>query len=287
MHFIKKLFPQSLKNLYHLAQAVLANVLYGFPSRKLKVIGVTGTDGKTTTVQMIAKIFEEAGKKIAVASTINFRINGKEEKKVSHFTTESSFAVQKFARKAVSEGCEYLVLETSSHSLDQHRVWGINYTTAVITNVTREHLDYHKTMEKYRKAKRKLFEMVSKNHGNIVVNLDMEKPEEYLVYAKGKTYGYTCHSERSEESRCLSLVISMPINTSRREGFRLPAVGCRLAAEHRHSERSEESVVDGKSRFLVVPPGNDNARELSDSAPWVVPRCLSRFRPGRPHRAAS
>lgn len=209
MHYFKSLFPQSLKNLYHLAQAVLANVLYGFPSRKLKVIGVTGTDGKTTTVQMIAKIFEEAGKKIAVASTINFRINGKEEKKVSHFTTESSFAVQKFARKAVSEGCEYLVLETSSHSLDQHRVWGVNYITAVITNVTREHLDYHKTMEKYRKAKRKLFEMVSKNHGNIVVNLDMEKPEEYLVYAKGKTYGYTCHSERSEESRDSSLTLGI------------------------------------------------------------------------------
>lgn len=202
MHFIKQLFPQSLKNLYHLAQAILANVIYGFPSHKLEVIGVTGTDGKTTTVQMIAKIFEEANKKVAVASTINFRINGKEEKKVSHFTTESSFAVQKFARKAVSEGCEYLVLETSSHSLDQHRVWGINYTTAVITNVTREHLDYHKTMEKYRKDKSMLFRYLKNNFSfsifnnkifkkTSVVNLDMDRPLEYLKFKADKKFGYT------------------------------------------------------------------------------------------------
>ncbi len=190
MHYIKSLFPQSLKNLYHLAQAVLANVIYGFPSRKIKIIGITGTDGKTTTVQMITKILEEADKKTAMASTINFRINGKEEKKLSHYTTESSFAVQKFIKKAVESGCEYFVLETSSHSLDQYRVWGVEYDMAVITNVTREHLDYHKTMEKYREAKRKLFEIVAKNKGTIVVNLDMEKPEEYLAYAKSDVFVY-------------------------------------------------------------------------------------------------
>jgi UDP-N-acetylmuramoyl-L-alanyl-D-glutamate--2,6-diaminopimelate ligase len=136
---------------------------------------------------MVAKILEEAGKKVAVASTINFRINEVEEKNLSHYTTESSFAVQKFIRKAVCAECEYLVLETSSHSLDQYRVWGVKYHTAVITNVTREHLDYHKTMEKYRKAKRKLF-------GNVevaVVNLNMEKPEEYLNCKSKLKFGFT------------------------------------------------------------------------------------------------
>lgn len=195
MYRIKKLIPQSLKNIYHLAQAISANVFYGFPSRKLKVIGVTGTDGKTTTVQMITKILEEAGKKVAMASTINFVLNGKEEKNISHYTTESAFAVQKFAAKAIKEGCEYLVLETSSHALDQHRVWGIKYKVAVITNVTREHLDYHKTMEKYREAKKKLFEIVAKNNGTIVVNLNMEKPEEYLQFDVVKKYGYSANSK--------------------------------------------------------------------------------------------
>jgi len=195
MHEIKKLFPHPLKNLYHLLQAILANILYGFPSRKLKVIGVTGTDGKTTTVQMITKILEESGKNVAMASTINFRINRQETKNLSHFTTTSTFSLQKFISKAVKEGSEYLVLETSSHSLDQHRVWGVQYHTAVITNVTREHLDYHKTIEKYRKAKKMLFENVSKNSGTLIVNLDMEKPEDFLNFEDVKKFCYTTRTD--------------------------------------------------------------------------------------------
>ncbi|EKD46919.1 MAG: hypothetical protein ACD_67C00017G0002 [uncultured bacterium] len=201
MRIIKSLVPQSLKNIYHLVQAILANVIFGFPSRKIKVIGITGTDGKTTTTQMVAKIFEEAGKKVAMASTINFSINGKEEKNLSHYTTESSFAVQKFIRKAVDSGCEYLVLETSSHALDQHRVWGIKYGTAVITNITREHLDYHKTLEKYRKAKEKLFEIVERNKGTIIVNADMEKAESFLKHAEAKSFAYSVCKE-SIEGNC-------------------------------------------------------------------------------------
>ncbi|MFA7208722.1 MAG: UDP-N-acetylmuramoyl-L-alanyl-D-glutamate--2,6-diaminopimelate ligase [Parcubacteria group bacterium] len=183
---MKKLIPQPIKNIYHLLQAVLANLRFGFPTRRLKVIGVTGTDGKTTTCQMVTRVLEEAGKKVAMASTINFRIDGEEEKNLSHFTTLSAFAVQRFAKKAAAAGCEYLVLETSSHSLDQYRVWGINYKTAVITNVTREHLDYHKTMERYRRAKAKLFQ----NAGIAIVNLDMEKPEEYLDCKAENIFGY-------------------------------------------------------------------------------------------------
>ena len=191
MRRIKKLFPQSIKNLYHLAQAILANVRYAFPSRKLKVIGITGSDGKTTTTQMVTRILEEAGKKVAMASTINFRINEQEEKNLSHFTTESAFAVQKFIKKAVDHGCEYLVLETSSHSLDQYRVWGVEYKTAVITNVTREHLDYHKTMERYRLAKKKLFKIVSRNSGTVIVNLDMENPEDFLEFNVKDKFAYS------------------------------------------------------------------------------------------------
>ncbi len=184
---MKKLIPQSIKNIYHLFQAVLANILYGFSSKKIKVIGVTGTNGKTTTVQMIARILEEAKKKVAVASTINFKMNGEEEVNKTKFTTLSSFAVQKFIQKAVKKGCEYLVLETSSHSLDQYRVWGVKYNTAVITNITREHLDYHETMEKYRQAKYKLF----KNISTAIVNLDMEKPERFLDCGARNAYGYS------------------------------------------------------------------------------------------------
>lgn len=183
---MKKLIPQSIKNIYHLLQAILANFMYGFPARKIKIIGVTGTNGKTTTVQMITKILEESGARVAMASTINFKLGEKEWVNATKFTTLSSFQVQKFIVEAVKANCEYLVLETSSHSLDQFRTWGIHYDTAVITNVTREHLDYHKTIGEYRQAKLKLF----KNVKNAVVNLDMEKPETFLHFNNAKKLVY-------------------------------------------------------------------------------------------------
>ncbi|MFA5871745.1 MAG: UDP-N-acetylmuramoyl-L-alanyl-D-glutamate--2,6-diaminopimelate ligase [Parcubacteria group bacterium] len=190
-NWIKKLIPQFAKNIYHLFQAILANVRYCFPSRRLKVIGVTGTNGKTTTVQMIAKVLEEAGHKIAVASTINFKLGEKEWVNKSKFTTLSSFALQKFLHQAVAAKCEYAVLEVSSHSLDQNRVWGVNFLVAVITNVTREHLDYHNTIDIYAQAKEKLFRMAVKNKNSVgVVNLQMEKADNFLNYDFKKKYGY-------------------------------------------------------------------------------------------------
>ncbi len=205
---IKSLIPQNLKNIYHLSQAVLANFVYGFPSRKIKIIGITGTNGKTTTAQMITRILEEAGhpvkslhshgtSKVAMISTINFKLGEKKWVNKTKFTTLSAWATQKFIKQATDARCDYLILETSSHSLDQNRVWGVNYDTAVITNITREHLDYHKTMEKYRQTKLKLF----KKAKNIVVNLDMEKPEEFLRYKNNSVYGFTCRPELVSGSR--------------------------------------------------------------------------------------
>lgn len=191
---MKKIIPQSIKNIYHLAQAILANFIYGFPAMDIKVIGVTGTDGKTTTCQMIARILEESGYKVAMASTINFKIGKREWKNLSHYTTLSSFAVQKFILEAIKDRCEYLVLETSSHSLDQYRLWGVEYKTAVITNVTREHLDYHKTMEKYRQTKARLF----KKAKIAIVNSDMEKPEEFLRFKNEKKIIYSLKNKQAD-----------------------------------------------------------------------------------------
>ncbi|MFA7319023.1 MAG: UDP-N-acetylmuramoyl-L-alanyl-D-glutamate--2,6-diaminopimelate ligase [Parcubacteria group bacterium] len=193
---MKKFIPQKLKNYYHLLQAILANVWYGFPSRHIKIIGVTGTNGKTTTTQMIGRILEEAGHCTAVASTINFKIGQKEWVNKTKFTTLSSFAVQKFIRQAVDAKCEYAVLETSSHALDQNRVWGVAYDTAVMTNVTREHLDYHKNMEQYRIAKLKLFARIKK----AVVNFDMEDAEDYLDAPASKKYAFTTKAEAEIEN---------------------------------------------------------------------------------------
>jgi UDP-N-acetylmuramoyl-L-alanyl-D-glutamate--2,6-diaminopimelate ligase len=177
LHFLKQLIPQGMKNaLWHFPLAVFAAVCFGFPGRRLKVIGITGTNGKTTTTQFVTKILQEAGKKVAMASTINFLLGGKEVINDSKFTTLSAWQLQKFLRDAVRCGTEYAVIETSSHAIDQYRTWGIPYMIAVMTNVTREHLDYHHTMEEYRSVKRRLFARANM----AVVNLDMEAPEEYL-----------------------------------------------------------------------------------------------------------
>lgn len=179
--------PQFLKNGYHRFVSVLAGIVFGFPGRKLRIIGVTGTDGKTTTVQCIAAILCEAGKRAAVASTINFRINEREWVNSSKYTTLSGWKVQQFLREAVREGCEVAILEVSSHALDQGRVFGVPFEVAVITNVTREHLDYHATMKDYREAKRRLF----RNARVGVVNLDMEDPGEFLKTPPPKKITYS------------------------------------------------------------------------------------------------
>ena len=150
---------QKIKNIYHLFQAILANILYGFPSRKLKIIGVTGTDGKTTSTHLIAHILKFAGKKVSFVSSVYASIGGVESDIGFHVTTPSSFALQKLLKQSVDNNDEYFVLETTSHALDQNRVWGIKYEIGIITNITHEHLDYHKTYEEYKKTKFKLLKM--------------------------------------------------------------------------------------------------------------------------------
>lgn len=158
---IRKVIPQKAVNLFrHLPTAVLANVLYGFPSRKMTVIGVTGTDGKTTTVNMIYQILKAAGKKVSMVSTINAEIAGKSYDTGFHVTNPDPMMLQKFIQMAAKAGEEMLVLEVTSHGLDQYRAWGVKFDIGVVTNITHEHLDYHKTWENYFQAKSKLIKNV-------------------------------------------------------------------------------------------------------------------------------
>ena len=150
---------QKLKNFGHLIEAIVANFYYWFPSRKLKVIGVTGTDGKTTTSHLIYHILKSAGKKVSLISTVYAKIGKEEFDTGLHTTTPHPFLVQRLLKKAVDQKDEYFVLETTSHALDQNRVFGVNFLIGVLTNVTHEHLDYHVTYERYLKTKLKLLKM--------------------------------------------------------------------------------------------------------------------------------
>jgi UDP-N-acetylmuramoyl-L-alanyl-D-glutamate--2,6-diaminopimelate ligase len=197
---LKKLVPQKLINQYHRAVALFWAFKYGWPSRKLIVIGVTGTNGKTTTCQLIAKILEIAGYKVGLASTINFKIGNKEWVNSTKMTSPDSRTLQKMSKEMVQAGCQYAVVETSSHALDQYRVEGIDYDVAVMTNLTREHLDYHKTMENYQTAKGKLFrDLKKKKNKNLfghriskvsILNLNDVTFAEFRKFSADDHYGY-------------------------------------------------------------------------------------------------
>ncbi|MBU1085089.1 MAG: Mur ligase family protein [Candidatus Beckwithbacteria bacterium] len=154
---IRKLIPNFIvNNLWHLPIAILANLCYGFPSRKLTIIGITGTSGKTTTSYLIYHLLLKANLKVALISTILCKIGKKEIDIGLHVTNPSPFALQKMLKKIKDKGYTHLVLETTSHGLAQHRCWGINFQYGVLTNIAHEHLDYHKTLKNYQKAKLKL-----------------------------------------------------------------------------------------------------------------------------------
>lgn len=157
---MKKFIPQSLKNYYHLGNALIANTKFGFPARKLKVIGVTGTDGKTTTSTLIYHILKNSGKKVALITSVAAYIGDREIDIGFHVTTPDPWDLQKLLKKIMDEGYEYVVLESTSHGFDQYRLFGIPFYIGVLTNITHEHLDYHKTYENYVKAKSKLFKTV-------------------------------------------------------------------------------------------------------------------------------
>lgn len=143
---------------YHLTKAVMAAHKYGFPGKRMRVIGVTGTNGKTSTCFMIWKMLNAAGHKTGLMTTVAWGVD-KLEEQVEHMTTVDVETLNYRMKKIADLGAEFLVLEITSHALVQHRVYGVPIEIAVMTNVTHEHLDYHKTFENYRDAKRMLFKM--------------------------------------------------------------------------------------------------------------------------------
>jgi UDP-N-acetylmuramoyl-L-alanyl-D-glutamate--2,6-diaminopimelate ligase len=149
-------FYDSLVLPLHWGKAVVYGVRRGFPGRRLRVIGVTGTNGKTTTSFMIWKMLNESGRKCGLMTTVAWGVDELHEQH-EHMTTVGSSLLNERISVIASEGAEFLVLEVTSHALSQFRTVGVPFEMAVMTNVTHEHLDYHRTFERYRDAKRKLF----------------------------------------------------------------------------------------------------------------------------------
>jgi UDP-N-acetylmuramoyl-L-alanyl-D-glutamate--2,6-diaminopimelate ligase len=179
---------KNLKILYHWCISTLASIWYGFPSRSMKIIGVTGTKGKSTTSYMIAKIFEEQGESVAMIGSLGYKINSREWSNPEKMTMPGRFQLQKFLSDARQEKVKYLVLEVTSEGIAQKRLNGITVDCAVFTNLHKEHIESHGSFENYLAAKKQLFQKTKNIH---VINVENQYSDEFLsIPARRKiTYG--------------------------------------------------------------------------------------------------
>lgn len=198
---------ERIKGLYHNILARLSTVLFGFPAYKLTVIAVTGTSGKTTTAHLIYSILKKAGKKVALISSVEAIIGGKSLDTGFHVTTPNAFFLQLFLRKAVGQGENFVVIEASSHGIAQYRMLGTNVTIAVLTNISHEHLDFHKTFKNYAGAKLSLITsskigLVNKDDSSFeLFNKSVDSKAVILSYSlKDKTADFTPQNTESKSS---------------------------------------------------------------------------------------
>ena len=204
----KRLVPvglfKALVPYWHLLNSIFYQIKAGFPARGIEIIGVTGTDGKTSTSTLITQMLRESGKKVAMMTTISVDYgDGKGAiDNPTRLTTIGASQLVSALKRMKSEGVEYLVLEVTSHALAQHRTWGVPISVAVMTNVGHEHLDYHGTFENYRDAKRRLFKLANKNrHGKRIGIVNAEDPSAELFSSDIKnpiTYGIKNGDLRAE-----------------------------------------------------------------------------------------
>lgn len=187
---IKRFIPKFLLQYYHFCLAFLAAAIYGFAgkSNKIKIIGITGTGGKSTTVQFLSEIFDEAKIPVASQSSVRFKIRDNEVINRMKMTMPGRFFIQKFLRDAINQGCQYVILEVTSEGIKQSRHKFINFDCVVFTNLTPEHIESHGGFENYKKAKGKLFAVAKNVH---VINIDDKNSDYFLSFpAKKKiTFG--------------------------------------------------------------------------------------------------
>lgn len=275
---VKKLIPTKLFHKVepygHWAEAILANIVYGFPARKLKVIGVTGTDGKTTTSTLITAMLRDSGFKVGMMTTISLDLGDGPIPNPTRLTTVTSFSLQRGLKKLAKAKVDWVVLETTSHALAQHRVWGVPYSVVAMTNITHEHLDYHGTFEAYRDAKKSLFELCNANKNGLqigIANVDdpsgelfakaikhpirygVKKGEVRAVQTKTTAKGSVikAHTPKGE----LSLDVKLPGSFNVYNALAAAAVGQAVGLSNQQVEKGIASLEAVEGRMTTVDEG--------------------------------
>ena len=185
---------------YHFSQSLIAGVKYGFPGKHLRVIGVTGTNGKTTTAFMIWQMLNHAGHKTGLMTTVAWGVK-KLQPELNHMTTVDALTLNKRINDIKNQGAEFLVLEVTSHALSQFRTLGTPIEIAVFTNLTHDHLDYHKTITNYRNAKGKLFAKAKYS----ILNAD----DPATSYYKKISQSFTTYGIKHGENRATNIKLNV------------------------------------------------------------------------------
>jgi UDP-N-acetylmuramyl-tripeptide synthetase len=197
---LKKLIPTWLLSpllpVFHWFQSLGANIRYGFPARNMKVIAITGTNGKTTTAALLGKIIEQTGQKVAISTTAFYQVGAEYELNDTNMTVTDPFKLFQLLARFKKANVDWVILEVTSHALSQSRILGVPIHTAVMTNLTQDHLDYHKTMDAYAAAKARLFK---KKPRNIILNRD---DDWYQYYSKFTGTEQTLTYGTAEDADC-------------------------------------------------------------------------------------
>jgi len=198
LYKIKKFLPikvfKFFQPIYHYILSFFAALIYKFPSKKIHVVGVTGTKGKTSTVEIISAILEEAGFKTALAGTLRFKIGNETKKNNYKMTMPGRFFIQKFLRRAVNSKCNYAILEVTSQGIAQYRHKFINFDTIIFTNLAPEHIEYHGSYEKYLETKLKsirALEKSTKKRRIVISNTDDKEGYRFLNTNIEEKYPYS------------------------------------------------------------------------------------------------
>src|SRR3989344_7705188 len=184
---VKRMLPQSGISRYHYFLAFAGALFSGFPSKKIKVIGVTGTNGKSTVVYLLAQMLKGAGYKVALSSSIEFWIGDKVWPNTFKMTMPGRAFLQKFLRDACAAQCDYVIIEVTSEGMLQNRHAFIDFNSVVLTNISPEHIERHGGYENYKRTKGKLFEALgssTKNNKNIIINI-ADKGANYFLSLVG------------------------------------------------------------------------------------------------------
>ncbi len=199
--------PQIVVSNSRAALASLSNAFYGNPSRELSVIGITGTDGKTTTSYLVDHILKESGIATGLIGTVGVRVGQGIERSLGHQTTPESNLLQGYLREMTEREVTHAVIEATSHGLAMHRLDGVRFLIAGVTNITREHLEYHGTVERYWRAKAMLVERVAAEGGTVVLNADDPGAMSCLPYAHGSEVVLTSATGKPVDLRATGVAV--------------------------------------------------------------------------------